>query len=352
VNASGSAAVARRVEAPSASVRSLREYVTRSGLREVVIGASKDPNAKILVLLVRPDSGDPVVAVKVPTTDVAARVVEAEMTVLRHLARTGDPELLETIPRLVDVVVHDGRRAAVTTALGGTPMTALYYRRRHTGSERHAAADFAAAEAWLARFQAATAQRPTALELGGEAVVDRLLGRFGGDRVIRSDAARLQAIHDALRAETTTASAVHGDLWFGNVIVRGGRFSGVVDWEAGSTTGEPVRDIVRFALLYALYLDRRTRAGRRVRGQGFRANGWGAGVDHALDGVGWFPALFETFVRRGLARVGASPEVWRLAVLAGICEFAATTDHDGFARLQLELFRRLPDRRPLSRPSV
>jgi hypothetical protein len=99
---------------------------------------------------------------------------------------------------------------------------------------------------------------------------------------------------------------------------------------------------VRFALMYALYLDRRTRAGRQVPGHaGLRAGPWGAALEFALDGAGWFPELFRRFLGDGLSRLGAAPEDWRDAALAGIAEVAALTDHPDFARHHLELFRRV-----------
>jgi hypothetical protein len=94
--------------------------------------------------------------------------------------------------------------------------------------------------------------------------------------------------------------------------------------------------------MYALYLDRRTRRGRRVAGHpGLVAGTWGAGVEYALTGAGWFPEAFRGFLRDGLQRLGASPESWRDAAVAGIAEVAAVTDDRGFARSHLELLRRL-----------
>ena len=79
-------------------------------------------------------------------------------------------------------------------------------------------------------------------------------------------------------------------------------FTGVVDWEDADLRGEPVRDLIRFAIAYALYLDRGTRPGRRVRGfPGLRASRWGAGIGFGINGSGWFPELFRGFVRDGLA---------------------------------------------------
>jgi hypothetical protein len=142
------------------------------------------------------------------------------------------------------------------------------------------------------------------------------------------------------------STAVHGDLWFGNVLVGGGRVSGIVDWESAARSGDPVRDLVRFALGYALYLDRRTRPERGVRGHaGLVAGEWGAGLEFAVEGSGWFPELFQGFLRSGLERLGAEAAVWRDHVLLGLAEIAATADDPAFAARHLQLFRRLARRR-------
>src|SRR6185312_4539829 len=63
----------------------LTEFQRDTNLRSVVVGASKDPNAKLIVLLVDPSTCRPVLAVKVPTTDAAEAAVEAERAVLEQL---------------------------------------------------------------------------------------------------------------------------------------------------------------------------------------------------------------------------------------------------------------------------
>jgi hypothetical protein len=99
---------------------------------------------------------------------------------------------------------------------------------------------------------------------------------------------------------------------------------------------------VRFALTYALYLDCRTRPGRRVAGHsGLRADRWGAAVEYAFAGRGWFPTLFRQFIAEGLARLGTSPAAWRDAALAGLAEIASLSDDPAFGQLHLELFGRL-----------
>jgi hypothetical protein len=323
----------------------LWEYVRGSGLRSLVVCASKNPNAKIIVLLVSPVTGRSVLAVKVPTTDAAARAVEAEGRVLVELDGLG-PGLAETIPRIVDMVEFEGRAGLVMTAVEGLPMKTSYLRWRHTATPARVATDFAAIESWVAELQRRTAGPPAPLDMGA-GVASRLASRFPEVAGLRDDLDRLSEICARLRRETTPRTAVQGDLWVGNVLLAGERVSGVVDWEAAAASGEPVSDLVRFALMYALFLDRRTRVGRRVAGHRvLRAGDWGAGVGYALDGAGWFPELFRRFLRDGLARLGASPSSWRDAALAGIAEVAAFADDDEFARLHLELFRRVVSERP------
>jgi aminoglycoside phosphotransferase (APT) family kinase protein len=318
----------------------LWDFVEATGLQSVVVGLSRDPNAKVTILLVSPATGRPMFAVKVPTTDRAAAAVETEMRVLAEVRELASEAVCETLPRVAGVVDFDGRPAAVATIVPGTPMTISYMRRRHTARRAPVEEDLTALGAWLTAFQSTTAGAPGAVDMDG-GVALRLRERFAGDADLDDDLGRLAVLHDRLGCETVPRTAVHGDLWFGNVLLRDGRVSGVVDWEAGAASGEPVRDLVRFALMYALYLDRRTPAGRGVPGHaGLRAGPWGAALEFALDGAGWFPDLFRGFLREGLARLGATPERWRDAALAGVAEVAALTDDPPFARHHLELFRR------------
>lgn len=335
----------RRVEGREGH-RSLQEFVDASGLQSLVLGISKDPNAKITVLLFSPHDGQPVLAVKAPTTATAERAVDAERRLLVDLRRRTLGQALETLPRVVDLVEFEGRQAAVMTAVHGLPMSTSYLRWRHTARFARVAADFDAVASWLADLQQTTAGAAASIDMDG-GVLSRLRSRFAGDERLGPDLDRLAEVHARLGRHTATRTAVHGDFWFGNVLLTDGRVSGVVDWEAGSTAGEPVRDLVRFALMYALYLDWRTGARGRVAGHpGLRAHGWGAGIEYALDGTGWFPDLFRRFLGDGLDRLGASREGWRDAALAGIAEIAALTDDPEFARLHIELFRRIPSRRP------
>lgn len=321
------------------------EFVVAGGFESVVAGTSKDPNAKVVVLLVSPQTGAPVFAVKAPTTAAAECAVETEARALADLADRDLGALGATIPRIVGMLDFEQRRAPAMTALPGRPLSTAYARGRHTRNRRRVAADFAAVDGWLAEFQRATAGERAAVEMDA-GVLARLRTRFDCDPALDGDLERLAAVHTRLRLDEVPRTAVHGDFWFGNVLVSDGRVTGVVDWEAAASSGEPVRDLVRFANMYALYLDTRTRSGRRVAGHhGLRSGQWGAGLEYAIHGTGWFPALYRQFLECGLARLGARPHRWRDAALAGIAEVAALTDHDDFARLHLELFRRLTSER-------
>ena len=323
----------------------LAEFIDSSGLRSIVIGTSKDPNAKVTVLLVSPDTQAPVLAIKAPTTEAAARAVECERRMLVELAATLPEELGSTVPRAVCTVDFEGRSGLVTTAVTGTPMTRAYLRHDREAVTRH---HFATLARWLDSLQTATAGDMTPIDMDG-GVASRIRWRFRDDPAVGSDLTRLAEINARLREHSVPRTVVHGDLWFGNLLLRRGRLTGVVDWEDADLRGEPVRDLICFAITYALYIDRGTRPGRRVRGfPGLRASGWGAGIDFAINGTGWFPELFRDFVRDGLSRLGAPPELWRDAVLAGVAEVAARADDSGFAGAHLALFRQLSTAQPQS----
>jgi aminoglycoside phosphotransferase (APT) family kinase protein len=325
--------------------RPLWEYVRDSGLRSLVVCASKNPNAKLIVLLVSPTTGRPLLAIKVPTTDAAAGAIEAERRILVELDDL-DPAFATTIPRIVDVVEFNGRPGFVMTAAEGLPMKTSYLRWRHTATQASVAVDFTAIDGWVTELQRRTAGRRAPLDMAA-GIAPRLERRFPNREGLADDLEALSDVDARLRRNMTPRTAVHGDLWVGNVLLAGGRVSGVVDWEEATVSGEPVRDLVRFATMYSLFLDRRTRVGRRVAGHRVvRAGDWGAGVAYAVDGSGWFPDLFRRFLQNGLTRLGASSSSWRDATLAGIAEVAAFADDDDFASLHLDLFRRLASERP------
>jgi hypothetical protein len=321
---------------PAERWSSLDAFVERSQMRALVIGTSKDPNAKITMLLLPRGNEQPVLAVKIPTTDEAARAVDREGRLLVEVRRSCRRSVLDTIPRVVDLLDYQGRRALLVTAVPGVPMSASYLRWRHTASPRTVRGDFSAASRWIAAFQAGTASAIGPVDVTTDVAMS-LTERFVGHPSLDSCVEILEELRERLITIRTPRTAVHGDLWFGNLLISDGVISGVVDWEGGVASGEPVRDLARFALMYALYLNRGSGrvAGRR------HVRTWGAGVAHAFEGRGWFPDIFRGFLRDGLDRLGAPSASWRDIALAGIAEVAATTDDPEFARKHLELFHRL-----------
>jgi aminoglycoside phosphotransferase len=318
-----------------------RSLVELRGMQMLVVALSKDPNAKVTVLLIPIGSDRPSLAIKIPTTAAADATIAAERRMLLDLHARLPSDVLASVPALKDLAEVRGHSWLVTTALPGVPMTTRYHAWRHVSNPTAVDADFRAVEAWLARFQSASAGPRSPLDMDG-GTTELLRRRFAGDPLLDERLARLSDIHSRLRSTTTPRTAVHGDFWFGNVLMAGQQISGVIDWEGGAASGEPVRDLVRFALSYALYLDRHTRPGHRVaRHRGLRAGEWGAGITWSFEGEGWFPDLVRGFVRGGLARLGADQRVWREAMLAGLAEVAATADHLDFAAMHWELFDRL-----------
>jgi hypothetical protein len=216
-----------------------------------------------------------------------------------------------------------------------------YHGWRHTARPRTVAADFAAAARWLTDLHGDSAGAREPIDLLA-ANLDRIAARWPAWRARRDLRSALAPVGSRLGAARTPRTVVHGDFWAGNILITDGAVTGVVDWEAGAPCGEPLRDVARFALSYSLYLDRHTRAGRRVAGhRGLRAVGWGAGIVHLLDGDGWYPRQVRGFVVTALDRLGAPGALWRDVLLGGIAEVAATADHPAFAAHHRDLLLRL-----------
>ncbi len=266
----------------------LSGVLARPGTRAVLLAGSRDPNAKVTLVLL--DGYGAAFVVKVPTTAEAARVVQDEAELLEAVRRLPIGRLATTVPQPLGYLDADGLPALLTNALAGTPMSVRYHAWRHTARRRRVHADFAAAAGWR--------------------------------------------------------TVVHGDYWYGNLLVarerRAVRVVGVVDWESCALSGEPLRDVARFAVSYALYLDRHVRPGHRVPGhRGLRADSWGAGLVHAARGRGWFGALVRRYLGAAAERLGISGDLWPEIMLAGIADVAATADHPDFARHHLDLLMRL-----------
>jgi hypothetical protein len=322
----------------------LSHLLGRPGTRAVVLAGSKDPNAKVTVVLL--DDYGPAFVIKVPTTPAAANVVRFEGDLLEALRDLGLAKLGITLPQPIGYLDAEGLPALVTTALTGTPLTVQYHAWRHTARRRAARADFTAAGAWLAQLQARTAGRRAPVTLLHDSLVT-IGSRFRDHPGLPLLRRRLAGPAARLAEQATPRTVVHGDFWFGNLLTderrpAEERVVGVVDWEAGTLLGEPLRDVARFAVSYALYLDRHVRPGRRVPGhRGMVADSWGAGLVHAAQGRGWFGGLIRQYLCAALERLGAPATLWPEVMLAGIADVAASADHPQFADRHVDLLLRL-----------
>jgi hypothetical protein len=328
---------------PARRVAGLLDHRTRG----VLVSASRDPDAKLTFVT----TGDDRLAVKLATTVAAGPAVEREGRMLVELRRMPLGRLARTIPRYVESSRRDGRAVLVSSALPGTPMSVGYHQWLHTARPQQVGCDFTLAGGWLHELQGATTGGRAPLTWAAE-VAETLAGRWDGHPSLDAALARLRFAHRHLGAHTAVSTAVHGDFWCGNVLVADGAVSGVVDWEAGVTSGFPLRDPARFALSYALYLDRHTRPGHRVLGHpGLRRTGFGPGIGYALQGTGWLPTLVRSFLAESLTRLGLPPALWYDVALTGIGEVAACANDDAFGAGHLELLAGLPvhPRRPRQR---
>jgi Phosphotransferase enzyme family len=327
------------------AVPSLAAFIEETGGRAACLAISRDPNAKVTILLFPPGSRRPAYVAKVPTTDTAARSVEREAARLAELAERPLGPAGGTVPRIIGRFDYGGRTALVTTALPGRSMLAAYHAWHHTARPNSVAADFAVASEWLAGLQRATARGAGCLDGALDGIAEAIRSRFGGRPGTDADLGQLDSLRTRLAGVRVPRGVTHGDFWPGNLLVSEGRVSGVIDWEMARVSGLGTSDLGRFAIAYSLYLDRHTRRGGRVPGHpGLRAGGWGAGVEYVMRGTGWYPDLARAFVRRGLERLGVPGSHWHDVLLADLAAVAAEADHAEFAWNHLLLFRRLGDR--------
>jgi phosphotransferase family enzyme len=324
--------------------RPARQLLERPETSGVLINASRDPDAKLTFVITGPQCGPTPRVVKIPATATAGEAVDREGRMLVEVRRLGLGRLAPTVPRYVESLTIEGRPVLIATAVPGTPMTIGYHRWPHTARPSAVRGDFHAALTWLAGFQRSTA-RGEARDDWAAQVLEAVRGRWDGHPALADAVVRLEAAADSLSRSRCPDTAVHGDFWFGNLLVQGGSVSGVVDWENAAPLGCPLRDLARFVLSYALYLDRHTRAGHRVLGHpALRRGQFGAGIRYALCDAGWFPDLVRGTLGRELGRLGISPSAWYDVALTGIGEVAAAANDDEFGAGHLQLLASLPVR--------
>ncbi len=296
--------------------------------RVVIVAMSRDANPKAVVLAFPRGEMRPALAAKVAPTLGAADAVRAEARALGRLAALDPTRLGGTVPQCLGLHDTGSATVMVTTVACGRPMSVGYHSWRHTSLPRLVAADFRAAGAWLDRLHSIP------LPAGSPpSHADPIAARWPDEDLGERAAAAYRRAREQvgpLRDDQVT----HGDFWCGNLLGSRGHVTGVIDWEHARFGGDGVSDRVRFALAYTLYLDRHTRSGRTVRGhRGLTAGRWGEPVRHLLRSTGWYARLVSSFIEGSeIARQAQSPGWSRAALLVGLGEIAALSDHDDFAR--------------------
>ncbi|MDX6302707.1 MAG: hypothetical protein QOF53_3921 [Nocardioidaceae bacterium] len=324
--------------------RPARQLLERPETSGVLINASRDPDAKLTYVITGPQCGSVPRVVKIPATAAAGEAVDREGRMLVEVRRLGLGRLTPTVPRYVESLTIEGRPVLIATAVPGSPMSIGYHRWPHTARPSAVRGDFGAAFTWLAGLQTSTARGDARVDWPAQ-VLEAVRGRWDGHPALADAVVRLEAAGDSLSGSRCPDTAVHGDFWFGNLLLQGGSVSGVVDWENASPRGCPLRDVARFVLSYALYLDRHTRPGHRVLGHpGLRRGGFGAGIGYALCDAGWFPDLVRGTLGRELSRLGITRRAWYDVALTGIGEVAAAANDDEFGAGHLQLLASLPVR--------
>jgi hypothetical protein len=314
----------------------IREILGPRQVRLVVLAMSKDENPKVTVLAFPGHAPAPALVVKVATSPGATAAVLAEANALRRLEHADPGRVGGTVPACLDIRVLSGLGVLTTSACPGIPLATRYHQRLHTASEARVRADFAAAAGWLGELARVTEEGTRQPENLPALIRVRWPGDLLAGRVAAGVAQHLARLGPADTG--TSAGIVHGDFWCGNILCRAGTVTGVVDWEHSAHDSDPLRDRTRFALSYTLYLDRHTVPGHVVAGHsGLVAGPWGEPVRYLLRGTGWFTETVARFVGEGLVATGRPAGLWREALLVGLGEIAALSDHAGFARQHLEL---------------
>jgi Phosphotransferase enzyme family len=300
----------------------LRRWIGSGGYRVLLLNHSHDPDRRYLLLLFPPGCAEPMLALKVADGAAAALRLAAEGERLQAVYDAVPVDIRHTVPCVLDEPTLSALPILVTAALPGVPMLVRYYRRGHTSRPDAVDGDLRAASAWLARLQGGTA--------GASAPLDFAAGtlRAADERATDQTLGQLSAVAARLRRYRAAQVAVHGDFWAGNILLRDGCVSGVVDWERFCSAGNPVRDATRFALTYATYLP-------ALRGSIQRPE---VAAGYLLDGAGWLPARLRRFLTDHLNRLGLPGAVGPDMVLAELIAIGLEASDDGFARRYLRAF--------------
>jgi Phosphotransferase enzyme family len=312
----------------------------------LVVGIDRDPTAKVTVILFD-QTGLASAVVKVARRAEEEAALRAEHSMLVELRSASLPTITCDVPRPLLMERIAGRAALVTTALSGSPLTVRYHEPGHVQDPGQVAADLSMAGSWLLRFQGETQTgEPVPMAAAFEGwvlpVFERYRERIGWSDWEEQLLERLAVLAVELDDVAIPLAAVHGDYATGNLLVKDGRISGVVDWELGRPVGPPFSDLFKFAASYGSYLDRATPlrngglpghpgwAEARARWGAF--GGWtnAVGFLYAYLGQGWFSDLVRTFLADHLRQLGLPMSTCAVFLPTFLAEQAMALNNTGY----------------------
>ena len=286
----------------------------------IVIGADRDPAAKVTILFLDA-SGQPSAVAKVARQPQGEAGLGAEYEMLLRFSRLASDWVRDQTPTPLALQRIGGRLVLLTTAVPGRPMRTAYYAPGHVTNRRRVEADFAAATAWLATFHRETMSAAplfgdAAQDLWVDRVIERYRSEIGWDEVEVDLFGRVRESARDLQGLPIPLVASHGDYAIGNIMVESGRVAGLIDWERGDQARPPFRDIYKFPASYSMYLDRAApgrhgsvRLGRDAFDGAWRRYGtWRhlPGIGFGFFGTGWLPDLVCHYVLAHLDRLGVT----------------------------------------------
>lgn len=301
--------------------------------RSTVLLSMKRETAKATTVFLLDGRGQVVAVAKAARSVAGDAVLEGEAAAARGWHRNAWPLVRSTCPRVLDLTGEVGGRVLWLSAVPGTSMLVSYLGAGHLRRRSAVTADFARAAVWLDGLQEQS--RGECLPL---AELQRLLDDAGAACGVRAPEV-LDLLAEAREelasscASGVVGTAVHGDFWMGNVLVAGGRVTGVVDLELSAERGLPMRDVLKLALSYALYLDTAGRC-RPRRGAWTHL----VGFEEVFLGSGSLARTVEAFVRGRMHRLGLAPSSLRALLPLVLAQQAALqrhdpVAHDGYAQL-------------------
>jgi len=221
----------------------------------------------VVILLLSPESGRPVLVAKLPRLTACDRALAREAYNLRALENV-QSELDEgSVPALVAFEEDGQYPLLLETALCGEPISPVAIRRNRSGT-------VTAASRWLEQLGAATRSQAdgTWYERLVTAPLHALLAR-AADGQVRELVGETLALAETLRAARMQLVFEHGDFGHPNLLLRAGGQLSVLDWERGDPAGLPAQDLF-FFLAHAALVGVRHRRERTLHAAFFGSQPW------------------------------------------------------------------------------